>query len=116
MKIDKMFPSKYARGEDLAGKPVTLAIARVTAERMRPNPASPETEKYVVYFDGAHRGVVMGRVLAEQIAKAVGSDDTDHWTGKRVTLYPENIMVAGVPRVAIRARTANGNGNGEVIK
>lgn len=106
MKVGDMFPGKYATGEDLHGKALTLTISTVKREKMRPNPASPEVEKFVIYFDGAQRGIVLSKTLAEQIAAAVGSDDTDHWPGQRVTIYPEPVTVAGVARVAIRARKA----------
>jgi len=105
MKIDKMFPRKYATGSDLEG-PVTLSIARVQPEKMRPTPQSPEVQKWVIYFNGAQKGVVLSRTLAEQISLAVGSDDTDHWIGREVTLYPQSVMVAGKERIAIRAKEA----------
>jgi hypothetical protein len=111
MKLNEMFPRKYATGEDLNGKVVVVTIARITSEKMRPNQASLEVEKFVIYFQETKKGVVLSRTLARQIARAVGSDDTDNWTGKRVTLYPESMIVAGVNRVAIRAKaTSNGAG------
>lgn len=106
MKLSEMYPKKYASGEDLHGRPVTLTISHIRPEKMRPNAQSPEVEKYVIYFDGAQRGIVLSKVLATQIAQAVGSDDTDLWNGKKVTLYPEQVNVAGVTRIAIRARKA----------
>ena len=33
--------------------------------------------------------------------------ETDDWKEKKVTLYPEPMVVAGVKRVAIRARTVS---------
>jgi hypothetical protein len=111
MKLNEMFPHKYATGEDLAGKAVTVTITRIVAERMRPNQASPEVEKFVIYFQETKRGVVLGRPLAKQIAQITGQDDTDNWPGHKVTLYPEAVTVAGVNRVAIRAKAAS-NGNG----
>ncbi len=110
MKLNEMFPRKYATGEDLNGKAVAVTIARITSEKMRPNQTSPGVEKYVIYFQETKKGVVLSRTLARQIARAVGSDDTDNWTGKRVTLYPESMMVAGVNRVAIRAKAVNNGG------
>jgi hypothetical protein len=117
MKLNEMFPSKYANGTDLQGKPVTVTIQTVRPEQMRPNQAAEEVTKFVVYFVEAKRGVVLNKTLAQQIAKITGSDDTDNWEGKRITLYPEPVTVAGVARVAIRARAAApqaaGNGNGK---
>lgn len=120
MKVDTMFPHKYATGQDLNGRAVTLEISHVKAEKMRANPGSPEESKFVIYFEGAQKGVVLSRTLAKQIAEALGEQDTDNWHGKRVVIYPENLTVAGVARVAIRARAVTneqtqpeGQGNGQ---
>jgi len=106
VKVDSMFPRKYASGGDLKGKSITLEIARVVSEKMRPGPGAPETAKFVVYFVGAGKGVILNRTLANQIASALGSDETDAWAGQRIELYPESLVVAGTPRIAIRARAA----------
>ena len=111
MKLSDMFPRKYASGEDLGGKPATLTVSTVRTEKMRPQAGAPEVQKYVVYFQGADKGVILSRTLAYQIADATGSDDTADWTGKRITLYPQPMTVAGKRRIAIRARKpAAGNG------
>ena len=111
MNINDMFPRKYAAGEDLAGKPVTLVINRIEAEQMRPNPAAPLVDKWVCYFHRAVKGVILSRTLANQIA-AIHGPDTTTWPGKKVQLYPEPMTVAGIKRVAIRARPAP-NGESE---
>jgi len=103
-KISETFPRKYATGEDLAGRSVTLIIASVKPEQMHPQPGSPPVTKWVIYFTNATRGIVLGPTLARQIAEITAEDDTDHWPGKKITLYPEPMTVAGKPRVAIRAR------------
>lgn len=111
MKLTDMFPRKYASGDDLAGKPITLTITNVRTEKMRPQPAAPEQTKYVVYFENAGKGVILSRTLAYQIANIAGSEDTADWTGKRITLHPVPMTVAGKKRVAIRARAPKpGNG------
>jgi hypothetical protein len=106
VKLTEMFPRKYASGEDLQGRSVTVTIARVAPELMRPGPGSPEVTKYVLYSVEGKKGIVLSRTLAGQIAQALGSDDTDNWTGQRITLYPETVSVAGAARVAMRARAA----------
>lgn len=111
MKLNDMFPSKYVTGADLGGKSYTVTIARVVPEKMRPNAQSPEIEKYVLYTQEGHKGIVLGKPLALQIAQALGSDDTEAWTGKKIIIYPESVVVAGQQRTAIRARAyTNGNG------
>ena len=113
MKLNEMFPSKYVKGEDLGGQAFTITIDHIQPERMRPNPQSPEVEKYVLYTAEGKKVIVLSKVLAQQIARLVGSDDTDQWTGKKIKIYPEPQTVAGVPRVAIRAKSAS---NGEAAK
>jgi hypothetical protein len=104
MKIDDMFPRKYASGEDLGGKAVRLSIQRVDKEEVYNH--GEKDHRFVIYFDGAQRGVLLSRTLAQQIAEAVGQQDTNHWVGQVVELYPVPMTVGGVPRVAIRARRA----------
>ncbi len=106
MNISQLYPRKYATGEDLKGKPVKVTIARVTVEKMRPNPASPEVEKPVLYVESGQRGIVLSRTLATQIAGILQADDTNDWLGKQVVLYPQPMQVAGQSRVAIRAKQA----------
>ena len=111
MKLSDMFPRKYASGADFNGKAVTLTIALVRTEKMRPQAGAPEQTKFVVYFQGADKGAILSRTLAYQIADITGSDETADWTGKRITLYPQPMTVAGKRRIAIRARKpAAGNG------
>ena len=114
MKIDDIYPRKYATGEDLNGKPVTLVIASIIPETMRPGPGAQPIEKWVVYFERASKGVILSRTLAHQIVDATGQDDTVNWIGQRVTLFPLPMRVAGRDVVAIRARKpAAANGHAE---
>jgi len=106
MKLDDLFPRRFATGEDLKGRPVTLTISHLRSEKMTPTPGAAPVERWVVYFKDAQKGIVLSKTLATQIAQAVGSDDTDAWVGKRVTLYPVTVTVAGQTRIAIRAKAA----------
>ncbi len=114
MKLSDMFPRKYASGADFNGKAITLIIASVRTEKMRPQPGAPEQTKFVAYFKDATKGVILCKTLAYEIARAAGCDedeDVSTWTGKRVTLYPQPMTVAGKRRIAIRARKPTaGNG------
>jgi hypothetical protein len=104
MDITEMFPSKYLRGLDLKG-PTTVTLADIKQETVY-KPGVGETAVYVLYCEKASKGVILSRPLATGISEALGESNTDHWPGKRVTLYPLPMIVAGVPRVAIRARAA----------
>ena len=107
MKVSDMFPRRWLSGEDLQGKAWRLRIKDVGKEEMRPNPGAPPVEKFVVYFDGAQKGVILNRTLAYEIAQVLGTEDTGEWTGKEITIYPQPMTVAGKHRVGIRARAAD---------
>src|SRR4030067_922138 len=106
MKLSQMYPRRYATGEDLKGQSVSLTITKVTQEKMHPQPNAPEVERSVIYFKETQKGVILSRTLAYQIGEAVGDEETDHWIGKRVTLYPQPMKARGKRVTAIRARSA----------
>jgi hypothetical protein len=106
MKVGDMFPSKYLSGADLVGKQVVVTIAAVRAEKMRDPHSNEDINKWVIYFDGKNKGLVLNKTLAGQISKALSTDETTLWTGKRIQLYPEAIKVAGEDHIAVRARAA----------
>ena len=105
MKISEIYPKKYANGEDLKGKPFTFTVSRVEFEALHPQPGAPAINKPVLYFAETSKGIILGPTLARQAAAILG-DDTDQWPGKRITIYPEKMTVAGQLRTAIRARRA----------
>lgn len=115
MKLSELFPRRYASGGDLQGKAVALTISKVVFEVMRPSPRAKPEKKPVVYFEEATKGVILGRTLAYQIAEIVGSEDTDHWPNTHVVLFPVPMKVAGVDRIAIRARKLTQPANGKAI-
>ena len=104
MHLNEIFPKRYASAEELQGKEVTLTIARVVPEKMRPNPKSPEVQKFVVYFREARKGIVMGKSLAYQYAEILGSEETNDWAGKVVTLTSGLMDVAGRKVLTFQAR------------
>lgn len=106
MKVNQMFPSRYVSGEDLNGKAWPVTIRNVTTEKMHPNPQAPEVEKFVLYTVEGRKGIVLGKVLAEQIQAATGQDDTEQWPGCKITIFAERVNVAGRELLAIRARGA----------
>jgi hypothetical protein len=105
MNIKELFPRKYANGSDLNGKPYTFTVRTVQLESIQ-LPGKPAENKPVIYFQEAHRGIILTRALAEQVAEILASPDTDNWQGRKVTIFPLPMRVAGVDRIAIRARAA----------
>ena len=105
----EMFPTRYASGTDLHGKAFTLEISHLQTEKMSDPHTFQEIEKWVIYFKGAQRGMVLGKKFAESIAEATGETDAVKWVGKRVQIYPVDTRLG----VGIRARKAP-NGVSEI--
>lgn len=102
MKISDVFPSKYVKAADLEGRTVTLTIKRVAVEEMA-NHAGEKERKAVVYFEKATKGLVLNATNARAIAGLYG-DETDHWMGKRVSIYPTRVKAFGAVHDCIRVR------------
>jgi len=103
MKLSEMFPRRWMVGADLGGKEYTLKIDRVAQEQIQVQGGKKEP-RYVLYFKGAKKGLILNRTIGEQIAGVVSSEETDDWRGQAVTIYPVEMRVAGEQRVGIRVR------------
>ena len=106
MNVNNMFPSRFLKGKDLTG-PVTVTIDKVVTEQLY-RPGEGKVDAFVMYCQKASRGVVLNRILALQIAEAVGEPDTANWGGKQVVLYAQPMTVAGKAVSPIRARKIEG--------
>ncbi|MEA3439825.1 MAG: hypothetical protein U9R58_06050, partial [Chloroflexota bacterium] len=100
--IHDMFPSKYVKSGEL-NQPVVLTIKEVKYERVY-NPRIGDTDVWVVYFEGAKKGLILNKVNAFAIADILGSPDTEEWVGGEIELYPTSVRVAGEKKAAIRIR------------
>ena len=100
--IHEMFPSKYVKSGEL-NDPVVLTIKEVQYERVY-NPRKGDTDVWVVYFEGAKKGLILNKVNAFAIADILGSQDTEDWVGGEIELYPTSVRVAGEKKAAIRVR------------
>lgn len=89
MKIGAAFPGAYLKAADLAGKRVGVVIERVEMEDI-----GGET-KPILHFRGKERGLVLNKTNANSISMILGTDETDNWPGKRVTLYPSKTDFQG---------------------
>ncbi len=107
MKISNAFPSKWLKVEDLNKKDVTVVIDHVQMEDM--GSGENAEEKPVVYFMGAKKGLALNKTNAQTVAMFHG-DDTDHWHGKKIILYPAMTSFQGrmVPCIRVRGVSEEG--------
>jgi hypothetical protein len=80
MRYETLFPSRFIRSADFAGKDVTLTIAKVFSEDIE------DKSKAIMAFEGTKKQLVLCRTNAEA-CKLMWGPETDDWLGKRLTLY-----------------------------
>lgn len=103
MKISDLFPSRWLSPADLQGRSVRVTIKSVELVSLRDPRTKQENAKAVVYFEGKQKALILNKTNAFKIAELLG-DDTDSWIGGQITLFPDEIMVAGVKKKCIRVR------------
>ena len=111
MRIGSAFPSDYLKVDDLQGRPLTVTITNVSQENVGNNDYKP-----VVHFREVQQGLVLNKTNANRIVDALGTDETDHWTGRQITLVPDKTEFQGkiVPcvRVMLQQPQWGGQPNG----
>ena len=81
-----LFPSKYLRAADLAGKDAVLQIAKVQVDALQMAGGKKENRP-VIYFNNTEKMMVVNKTNVKVIAKQLGKD-TDSWTGQNITVFP----------------------------
>jgi hypothetical protein len=80
----KSFPSKFLQASDL-DTPITATIASVRSENVGSGPN--QELKLVAYFSEIDlKPMVLNLTKSEALASLAGDDDTDAWTGTRISL------------------------------
>ena len=102
MNITTAFPSKFLKAADLKGHTVPVVIDCVVVEEVG-NPDKPE-QKPVLYFQGKDKGIVLNKINSTTISDAYG-EETDDWSGKSLSLYPDKTPFNGKIVDCIRLRT-----------
>jgi hypothetical protein len=95
MRISRAYKSKYLKTADIA-QPVTYTINRVAQVQF------DGIEKPVAYFAETPQGLILNRTNSLRLAATFG-DDTDFWTGRRVTLRIEDVPFNGGVVASIQA-------------
>ena len=111
MNIGNAFPSKFVKASEVPEEGLTLTIDRVEIEDVD----GKGSHKPVLYFRKAKKGLVLNVTNSKKIAALVGSQETDEWAGKTITLYQSETEYAGDTVPCIRVRAAK-NGSTPAVK
>lgn len=86
--INEVFPSNYLKASDLNGKKLKLTIESVDMEEIGPD------RKPVLHFAGKQKGLVLNKSKAAVLSAAFGNE-TNHWDGMQVAIYPTKVSFNG---------------------
>jgi hypothetical protein len=96
MRIGEVFSGNYLKAEDLQGRTVPVTISKVEVKEF------DDGKKIILHFEGKDKSLVCNKTNCSIIAENLGSDDTDNWTGRRVTLTVKKVEFQGKLVPAIR--------------
>jgi hypothetical protein len=104
MKANELCPPPHLEAADLGeenGDSLELTISKVGFDEV----GEEKVTKGVVYFEEFSRGLVLNRTNGKRIIAQLGNE-TDDWTGKRITLYRSETDFAGktVPCIRVKDR------------
>lgn len=85
MNINQLSESKYLKKDDVM-TPIQVTISGLTHENLAREGEVPDM-KYVLQFSEAIKPLVLNMTNAQLIAHITGQEDTDNWTGAKITLY-----------------------------
>ena len=102
MKTGDVFPSKYAKAEDLDHDD-EVVIERVVLEEFEDPQTKKKSNKAVCYFQRARKGLVLNKTNWGLIARQYG-DESDDWVGKAITLTVIDVEAFGEVVSAIRVK------------
>lgn len=105
--LNEMFPSQYLNGEDLKGKAYVLKIRFVKTEEIFDQQKRAKAKKWVVYFEDARKGCLIGKTQTAQIFEGTDTKATEEWTGKTIEIYPTNVVAFGETHCVPRFRKAS---------
>src|SRR3990167_8723393 len=102
-KISDMRESKFLKKEDV-GRGALATIAGCLQHNVAMEGASPE-HKWCLSFHELDKPLVLNSTNIQLCAQICGSEDTDHWTGRKIVLYTDpNVSYAGKLVGGIRVR------------
>lgn len=86
--FDSLYGAKYLSPADLHGEQVRYKIGKVDVVELREPKDGSTKRKFIVYFIGVEKALVLNKTNANKLASALGKD-RGKWIGALVDLYAE---------------------------
>lgn len=88
--------SNFLKPEDLNKQRLDVVIEAAELQEIG------DDTKIVLFFKSQDKQLVLNKTNADMITELFGTDETDEWIGKSVTLRPDMTRYAGRPVACIR--------------
>lgn len=114
MKLNDAFPSHYLKADDLEDGDMTVTIRDDSpvewAEFTQKGKPTPDN-KPVLFFKQPRdaKALVLNKTNWKTISEVLGSDETEDWAGKQITLYATEVESFGETVLAVRVRLKKPN-------
>jgi len=86
MNVNDLFPKKWLEPTDLGGRSVSVKIVAVGLEEVYDPRSRDMHMKLALTFEKAGKRMLCNKTQAFAVAAATGSEETDGWIGKMITL------------------------------
>lgn len=105
MKVSEMSNSKFLKAGDV--DPAKLVTIRQIQQVNVAQEGKPREMKWTLKFDELDKPMVLNKTNINRIARALNSQDTDDWVGKKVVAYNDpDVEFGGEAVGGIRIRAA----------
>ena len=106
MNINNVYPGRWLKAADLAGKPAVLKIAAADMEELQSPDGSRQT-KLVLRFADEPKSLVVNKTNLYNISEFLGAE-TDDWVGHPIEVYPDRTDLGGKRVACVRVRAPGG--------
>ena len=106
MNIHNVYPGRWLKAADLAGKPAVLEIAAADIEELQ-SPDGQRQTKLVLRFANEAKALVCNKTNLYNISEFLGAE-TDDWVGHQIEVYPDRTDLGGKRVACVRVRAPNG--------
>lgn len=93
-RVHEMIESKYLKKEDVGEDGTVVTIATIDRVNVAAKGEEPE-HKWVMGFEEFDKPMVLNPTNLKLAEKALGSDDTDDWMGKKIIVYNDPNITFG---------------------
>ena len=92
------FPSRFIKASDQKDQEVVVDIDRIEKEEVG------DDNKYVLYFKGKQKGLVLNATNWDAIELLTGCPDTADWVGSKIALRAEPVTFKGQSTMGVRVK------------